>query len=80
MVAADHPPVYTESQGNPEYAPDGRARARTGCPAGEEDARVAYSRIGNYANPDHPELDDFGDCSIVGAKGSTAGYHMKCNT
>ena len=39
--------------------------------AGEEDARVAYSRIGNYANPDHPELDDFGDCSIVGAKGST---------
>ena len=32
---------------------------------------MAYSRIGNYANPDHPELDDFGDCSIVGAKGST---------
>ena len=39
--------------------------------AGEEDARVAYSRIGNYANPQYPELDDFGDCSIVGAKGST---------
>lgn len=39
--------------------------------AGEEDAQVAYSRIGNYANPDHPGLDDFGDCSIVGAKGTT---------
>ncbi len=39
--------------------------------AGEEDARVAYSRIGNYANPRYPELDDFGDCSIVGAGGST---------
>ena len=39
--------------------------------AGEEDARVMCSRIGNYANPDHPGLDDFGDCSIVGAKGTT---------
>ena len=39
--------------------------------AGEEDAKVVCSRIGNYANPDHPELDDFGDCSIVGAKGTT---------
>ena len=32
---------------------------------------MVCSRIGNYANPDHPELDDFGDCSIVGAKGTT---------
>ena len=39
--------------------------------AGEEDARVTLSRIGNYANPDHPGLDDFGDCSITGAKGTT---------
>ena len=39
--------------------------------AGEEDARVTCSRIGNYANPQYPELDDFGDCSIVGAKGTT---------
>lgn len=39
--------------------------------AGEEEARVTYSRIGNYANPDHPELDDFGDCNIVGEKGTT---------
>lgn len=39
--------------------------------AGEEDARVACSRIGNYAHPDYPELDDFGDCSLVGAGGTT---------
>ena len=39
--------------------------------AGETDAQVTHSRIGNYANPDHPELDDFGDCSIVGANGTT---------
>ena len=39
--------------------------------AGEEDAKVNYARIGNYANPEHPGLDDFGDCSITGAKGTT---------
>jgi predicted dehydrogenase len=39
--------------------------------AGEEEAQVTYSRIGNYATPDHPELDDFGDCNIVGEKGTT---------
>lgn len=39
--------------------------------AGEEEAQVTYSRIGNYANPDHPELDDFGDCNIVGEKGTS---------
>ena len=39
--------------------------------AGEKDARVASSRIGNFANPEHPELDDFGDCTLTGAKGTT---------
>ncbi|MGN0747774.1 MAG: Gfo/Idh/MocA family protein [Aristaeellaceae bacterium] len=39
--------------------------------AGEEDARVTASRIGNYGHPEHPELDDFGDCAITGAKGTT---------
>ena len=38
---------------------------------GEEEAEVTYSRIANYANPDHPELEDFGDCNIVGANGTT---------
>ena len=39
--------------------------------AGEEDARVTASRIGNYGHPAYPELDDFGDCTITGAKGTT---------
>lgn len=39
--------------------------------AREEDASVVSARIGNYANPQYPELDDFGDCTITGAKGTT---------
>ena len=39
--------------------------------AGEEDASVQLSRIGNYSHPEYPELEDFGDCSIVGKHGST---------
>ena len=39
--------------------------------AKEENARVVSSRIANYAHPDYPELEDFGDCSIIGEKGST---------
>ena len=39
--------------------------------AGEEDAAVQLSRISNYAHPEYPELEDFGDCSIVGRNGST---------
>ena len=29
------------------------------------------SRIGNYGTAQYPELDDFGDCSITGKKGTT---------
>ncbi len=39
--------------------------------AGEEDARVTASRIGNYGNPQYPELDDFGDCALTGKNGTT---------
>ena len=39
--------------------------------AGEEDAQVVSSRIGNYGNPQYPELDDFGDCTITGKNGTT---------
>ena len=38
--------------------------------AKEEDARVVSSRIANYAHPEYPELEDFGDCSIIGANGA----------
>ena len=39
--------------------------------AGEEDATVQLARIGNYAHPEYPELEDFGDCSLLGKNGST---------
>ncbi len=39
--------------------------------AGEEDAEVSYSRVGNYAHPEYPELEDFGDCSVTGRNGTT---------
>ena len=38
--------------------------------AKEDDARVVSSRIANYAHPDYPELEDFGDCNIIGANGA----------
>ena len=41
--------------------------------AGEEDATVTSSRIGNFAHPEYPELEDFGDCCLTGKNG-TANY------
>lgn len=39
--------------------------------AGEEDAAVTMSRVGNYAHPDTPEFEDFGDCALTGKNGTT---------
>lgn len=39
--------------------------------AGEEDAAIQLARIANYNNPQYPELEDFGDCSILGKSGTT---------
>lgn len=39
--------------------------------SGEEDAVVTLSRVGNYAHPQHPELEDFGDCALTGKNGTT---------
>ena len=41
--------------------------------AKEEDAEVTASRIANFAHPEYPELEDFGDCQITGKNGA-AGY------
>lgn len=38
--------------------------------AKETDARVVCSRIANYDHPEYPELEDFGDCNIIGANGA----------
>lgn len=41
--------------------------------AGEEDAVVSSSRITNFAHPEYPELEDYGDCTLTGRNG-TANY------
>ncbi len=41
--------------------------------AQEEDAVVTSSRVANFAHPEYPELEDFGDCSLTGKNG-TASY------
>ena len=41
--------------------------------AQEEDASVTASRIANFAHPEYPELEDFGDAQLTGKNGA-AGY------
>ncbi len=41
--------------------------------ADEEDAEVTASRIANFAHPEYPELEDFGDAQLTGKNGA-AGY------
>ena len=35
------------------------------------DAEVIHSKVANYANPDKPGLEDYGDATLVGANGAT---------
>lgn len=44
---------------------------------GANDAKIEKSRIANYGNPNHPELDDFGDCMLTTDTGAT-GY-FRCD-
>ena len=44
--------------------------------AGETDATVVRSQIGDYAHPQYPELDDFGDAMLVGANGATQYFRV----
>ena len=39
--------------------------------SGEKDAAIARSQVANYAHPEYPELEDFGDAMLVGSKGTT---------
>jgi predicted dehydrogenase len=41
---------------------------------GAKDARVLHAKVGNYDNAKHPELEDFGDVTLVADNGAT-GYH-----
>ncbi len=44
--------------------------------AGCEDAEVLHSKIGNYDNPDYPELDDYGDATLRGDNGATQFFRV----
>lgn len=39
--------------------------------SGAKDAVVTASQIANYAHPEYPELDDFGDAMLLGDNGTT---------
>jgi predicted dehydrogenase len=44
--------------------------------AGAKDATVTSAAIGNFANPDKPEFEDFGEASLVGDNGSTNQFRV----
>lgn len=44
----------------------------TGC----ADAKVLQSKVSNYANPEYPELEDFGDATLVGDNGATQYFRV----
>lgn len=38
---------------------------------GATDATVSHAAVGNFANPDTPEFEDFGEASLIGNNGAT---------
>ncbi len=44
--------------------------------SGARDATVVHAAVGNFANPDTPELEDFGEASFVGDNGSTNQFRV----
>lgn len=43
---------------------------------GNKTAKILHSKVGNYANPDKPELDDYGDATLVGENGATGFFNV----
>ena len=39
--------------------------------SGNENAEILHSKVGNYNNPEYPELEDYGDATLVGENGAT---------
>ncbi|HKB89340.1 MAG TPA: Gfo/Idh/MocA family oxidoreductase, partial [Opitutaceae bacterium] len=39
--------------------------------SGATDATVAHAAVANYANPDTPELEDFGEATLIGNNGTS---------
>jgi len=43
---------------------------------GAKDATVTHSQIGNFAHPQYPELDDFGDATVLTDNGATGYFRV----
>jgi predicted dehydrogenase len=43
---------------------------------GAEDAQVTQARVHNYGNPEYPELEDFGDFSLLGNNQASGYFRM----
>lgn len=43
---------------------------------GSSDAEVNFSAVGNFGNPGHPELEDFGEASLTGNTGASGYYRV----
>ena len=43
---------------------------------GASDATVTHSQIANYSHPDYPELDDFGDATLLTDTGATGYFRV----
>lgn len=43
---------------------------------GAKDAKIVSSQTANYANPDYPELDDFGDATLLADNGATGYFRV----
>ena len=39
--------------------------------SGSNDAEVLHAAVGNFNNPDHPELEDYGEATLLGSSGAT---------
>ncbi|MEM1210769.1 MAG: Gfo/Idh/MocA family oxidoreductase [Planctomycetota bacterium] len=44
--------------------------------AGCKDATIQASKIANYNHPDFPELEDYGDCTLIGDNGATMFFRV----
>jgi len=43
---------------------------------GAKDAEILAAQVANYNNPNHPELNDFGDCTLRGDNGGTGYFRV----
>ncbi|XOQ13077.1 MAG: Gfo/Idh/MocA family oxidoreductase [Shouchella clausii] len=48
--------------------------------SGARDAKVLHSKVANYAHPDYPELEDYGDATLVGDNGATHFFKVDWHT